>query len=623
MRKTYLLFCGFLAVLNMSAQGEWKQKFDFFMSDAKAKADYKVWKTEKGNSRAVQASGDTLWSSDFSNADDFIASGFVVRTDAPGGIFAGLGPINSETAENGFAGFYSFDDGSSGTIQNAAAIDLSGTNAAYLTFSSYYIRWYESISVAVRNSAGVADTIGLHFDVPFNYASSNSEDVTINISAVAGDTAVYVEWIYDGPVNGYAWMIDDAAVIESEDNDVGMYRAYSYMNGIGAYGLIPASLADSFYGYADVYNNGKETATAVGLQLRLQDDDVNVDTLMPSTDTTELAVGETKRVFTETDVFYNAENGIYDLSYYLNQSERDGNFGNNNQTDVWSVFITDTTYGRAMWYHSSAQTYSTWGSQGSENGAMMGATYFIYDSTEISSLTAVLDSKTTDNVNLVGKIYYSDNAGMMREVARTDTFNAGEISDRDSTYTLKFLKNDTIDKLWPCKPLSAVESTEWPDFYFVGVEMQEGVTSHTLALVADYSTFHNHGWSSMIYVPVVSGWYANSSTPHVYLNIAKPEEIADTTDNTDTTATDSTNSINELLAAQAVIYPNPSENIVHVEGMEGANIAIINILGKTVFAKEMMSDKEAYFVGDLPKGTYLMQFTKGDAVAYQRVVLGN
>lgn len=682
MTKLYTLSLLLLSTLVTVAQSNLDRlpKEQYFGQDAPKLESYKVLDRKESNlrqSRSIQASGDTLWSSDFSDPSEWINydlrensvtlydtvytdsitlydtvytdstnesidtvyaidtvlidsiastdsvfydTTYTWEIDTIGTNTFGVPNINSATAHNGYAQFWSMDQKAPhvAKLTNAHPIDLSNTDAAYLTFSSYYIKWYELIMVTIRNSKGETDTLGLHFDVPINYGSSNPEQVVLSLSPVAGDSAVFIEFSFQSNYAGYGWQIDDIAVIESEENDIMLVREYAYMNGIGMYGLVPQSLTDSIFGFADIANNGKNDATKVSLSVRIKDGDDNTyDTLGLAADTLVLAPGESGRIFTEAKPMYNKFTGIYNLTYIAEQEENDRNFSNNLKNNVATILITDTTYARALWYHSYMATNANWGDEGS----VMAATYFVYDTAKLSSITAVVDSHTSKTAKMIGKVWYSDTSGERHVVAETDTFSIKSFNGTsDSLVTMKLLPNDSTNNiLTPNFRSHEYSDNAWPDYYLVGVELVTKATESTMALTSDVSPFHNINWSHLIYPPAGGGnWYIYGQIPHVYMSIALESSEEDTSATEDTS-----NSIQEYMLSNAQVYPNPATQTVNIAGLEGMDIEVYNVLGKLIYRQADMSNFEVLGVSALPKGNYFIKVIAEDRVGTKKMILGN
>ena len=74
------------------------------------------------------------------------------------------------------------------------------------------------------------------------------------------------------------------------------------------------------------------------------------------------------------------------------------------------------------------------------------------------------------------------------------------------------------------------------------------------------------------------------------------------------------NGINESVSdAYVCIYPNPSSNLVHIEGIEVSEVQVYNALGQLV--KTIQGSNEIP-VADLPQGVYLLRIADADGKVY-------
>jgi len=71
-------------------------------------------------------------------------------------------------------------------------------------------------------------------------------------------------------------------------------------------------------------------------------------------------------------------------------------------------------------------------------------------------------------------------------------------------------------------------------------------------------------------------------------------------------------SSNEIEEAQITMYPNPATDFFQLENAQIVDqVLVYNILGKEV--KSFGANETSYFVGDLPKGIYLVKLTDEDS----------
>ena len=267
-------------------------------------------KTTQTTVRAAQprppaANRETIWSDDFSNPSNWVASSmmtdemtsvdadtWVIGTEGPSPPFA-IDTILSSTASNGFAMFDS--DLACGGQQNAILtlanpVDLSGYSGVLLRFEQYTARWRGDFYIGVSTDLGATwvDTEVL-VDIPVTSSTSpntmtNPDIQEINLSAVAGGfSEVLIRFRYYSSVDvhaddagcDYAWQIDDVSFTTLPDNEIQLN--YGYTSTIGnsqdsgmEYGRIPQDqFGTSLFVGGDVFNFGGMDQTNVNLAVEL------------------------------------------------------------------------------------------------------------------------------------------------------------------------------------------------------------------------------------------------------------------------------------------------------------------------------------------------------------------
>lgn len=84
--------------------------------------------------------------------------------------------------------------------------------------------------------------------------------------------------------------------------------------------------------------------------------------------------------------------------------------------------------------------------------------------------------------------------------------------------------------------------------------------------------------------------------------------------------TNATASIEGLFSSQFKIYPNPTQDVIHIFSSTGIEkIEIFNTLGKRVLKSKNLKDDQLN-VSSLSKGLYLLKATKGNSVATRKII---
>jgi hypothetical protein len=64
------------------------------------------------------------------------------------------------------------------------------------------------------------------------------------------------------------------------------------------------------------------------------------------------------------------------------------------------------------------------------------------------------------------------------------------------------------------------------------------------------------------------------------------------------------------------VYPNPASSDLYLQFANAAptSVALLNILGSTVYSAELYTNETSLNVRDLPNGSYIINVTHGDLV---------
>ena len=71
--------------------------------------------------------------------------------------------------------------------------------------------------------------------------------------------------------------------------------------------------------------------------------------------------------------------------------------------------------------------------------------------------------------------------------------------------------------------------------------------------------------------------------------------------------------IEEMFSHSVYIYPNPTNGLVHIYGVEDASISIYSINGKLINSNDLINENSVD-LSSLPNGIYLVKVQKHGAV---------
>lgn len=391
-------------------------------------------------------------------------------------------------------------------------IDLTGKPNVRLEFQQLFrlccspTTTFLTVSVSANGGATWTD-YDAKGAVAINSLSSNPEKISINISAVAGNSStVQVKFKFDSDLGVYFWQIDDVQIIEGPVNDVKLERIYtdfSYTDG-GYYTQTPVSQVAPITFRGAVLNNGFAAQTSVNMNVSITGAGTysqasNIITSMP-------LYGRDTLLIT-TPAFTPATVGTYTAVYTVSQTETDELMSDNSMTRTFKV--SDTVYSRDNGLIGTGITSSLSPSDyigGDVNGSVIATLYEFPAATTITSASAYIASTTQIGASCEFVLYNIDGSGNFNEVAATDFYDVTTNAKKGKWVTLPFITGTY--------PVTAADS------YLIGVRIS-GAPAFDLDILNDITlegvqpeqtTFIDAGGTGT--------WGYILKAPFIHLNVA-------------------------------------------------------------------------------------------------------
>jgi hypothetical protein len=126
----------------------------------------------------------------------------------------------------------------------------------------------------------------------------------------------------------------------------------------------------------------------------------------------------------------------------------------------------------------------------------------------------------------------------------------------------------------------------------------------------NYTYTHNAAWvpANLSIVAFVNNWGTSVNDREV-LNAEKIH------------LTDLISSSNDINAQNFMIYPNPANDVLNVNFVEGASIQIVNNLGQVVYSVANAQEFNKIDIAAFEAGSYFVKITKDNSVTNHKVVL--
>ena len=545
------------------------------------------------------------------------------------GAYAGTnGPINSPTAQNGFMIFDSdyYDNlgnaGGFGTGQypcnppsgsghvgllTTDAIDCSMYPAVSIGFNSFYREYTGIARIAFSIDGGTTwtDTMEVHPEILVNESTASDYEVMLNMpSNIAGNSAVHLQFIYDGTVlyntsyyGYYFWMIDDVRLIETPDHllvrqdDVfgGWWLGYQSTGDYGLdYTFNPMAQAlNNPYRFESVLRNiGASTQTNTKLNIIVEDENAN-NVFSASSNSTSINTGLNDTLATLSN-FTPSNMGLYNISFWASSDSFP-----TTDTLVRSTIITDSVYGIDYDWNSDGANMpgSRWLVGRTCGGQVVGNAFDIYDNTQLTSISFFVDDESVAGAEVAVQLYETDGQIYLAE---SDPY---------------YLQNNDLGS-WVTVPLLNPYPLFSGTSYIAAVKGSQHPTDTmmitSLALATNVSYIQDNGCD--IGTQGFGFWYTATTAMGIRMNFG------------DISLSDK----NHELKSNVNIYPNPTTGVFNISLMKNEDcvISIDNVLGQTIYNKIHNNlNSTTIDFSKLEKGVYMVNIQFDNSSSLTKVVV--
>jgi hypothetical protein len=496
----------------------------------------------------------------------------------------------------------------------ASPVDLTGYENVILQFESWY-RSYNSEKCFIVTSTNGTDWPELTpgFDASTNpnvyeafpgISGTSGEALPTNptlwrtnISASAGNQGqVWVRFHWTGTW-GYAWFIDDVAILEQPQNDIVLNSGYSSNSTGIEYGRTPSKqLPDTLYMGGVVNNFGINDQDNVTTDISISDASGNP---VVSTSATQVMLENDSTTVLEAIVTnFSFEEGVYDLSVEAS-SDLDNSSGeeysNNSYTRKFE--ITNNLYsmdGIGVYENPSLSSLGSNSFTDDPNGMVLMAMYTIEETTEISGLEIGITTSSMED-GLVFPFIIGEDAWLA-----DDPYDR-IVENYDGVMVTQYNIDNNL--LWaPLEP-----TTLEPGIYFACVELYSDDINHVRVL--DDETVAQPNGASTIFLPsdVDQTIYTNGTAFAIRMGSDGYVDLDE-----------------ETVSASFSISPNPSNGIFTVSLDEANNyiIEVTNLLGEVISSKNvngMMN--ETFDLSSFSAGVYVVKVSNNSLEQIQRIII--
>ncbi|MBK9422362.1 MAG: T9SS type A sorting domain-containing protein [Flavobacteriales bacterium] len=558
---------------------------------------------------AISANRDILFTSDFSNAADWVIGNendpnndnWVIGTTAPSGSFS-IPAIASTSAANGFALFDS--DLLCGGSQNAwiamaAPVNLTGYDNVVLRFEQYY-REYQGMCYVETSTNGTdwGNTIQIN-DIGGNSSTANPQVLSVNLSsAIGGASAAWVRFRYMGGCD-YAWMIDDVSIVTQPDNEMVMDYGFTSQTGTGyEYGRITANqMLPSLNVGAEIVNFGANDQTNVVVNVSFQDPSgVEIGTATTTVGT--MVTGDT--VLTDENIALSnpLAVGVYSaiFTFTSDQVALDDDPTNNSKTRKFEV--TGDLYGLDVIgvvpdAELNLERYGTGSFADNEVDFGLLNYYQVNAQATYYGVQFLLGSESS--------------AGAIYRAAVYDTTDVGSVLSNELTVSEDMVLTQAQVTAGVVNVQFLDPITLLPGGYYVALKLSKA-DGNDIYVLNDL-TVPQPGAASLIYLPVDDqnlNLYSNGNAFAIRLS-ANPNV-----------------SVQEVSGLEGVsMYPNPTTGVLHINTAkaETTTVEVRNMLGAVVKTATFNGTVNTVDLRGNAAGVYSVRIGNGANYAVQLVTL--
>ena len=598
----------------------------------KAEVSKEHFITKKAVKKMTSEKSVSIWSDDFSDPTTWeidhdasaCALDWEIGTNLECGGSYPIATIASTTYDNGCAMVdsdeYGGEEGGSDIedswITTANPIDLSAYNNVVLQFETWY-RSYNSEKCFIVTSTNNTDWPDLtpDFDASTNpnvYEAfpgisgvsgeempSNPTEWRLNISPSAGgESQVWVRFHWTGTW-GYAWFIDDVAIIEQPANDIVLNSAWvSNTDGV-EYGRTPENhVADSLVLGGEIFNFGINAQNNISLDMSVTDASGNVIlSEMPTTS----ALENDSTVYLQNPVTdFTLSEGTYTFNAVSSSDADNANGANaNNNSYTRNFEITKNVYsldGLGVYDNDMLNTGYVGTNYG--NGTIVLARYVLREETTVQALEIALAS-FTDAGGQIFTFLVAEDVLLEEDV---DMSTSNRIAENEDGMTIE---QSHIDDGIITVPLT--ETTIAAGTYYVCAELYNGqATEDDRVYIIDDETVAQPGGASMIFTADDGQAWSNGNAAAIRLVIAEPIGIEENS--------------TELFS----VSPNPSNGVftVNAEKIDNYTLEVVNVLGAVVSTKTVEGSlNETVDLSNFDAGIYLVKVSTSTLENVQRIVI--
>ena len=579
----------------------------------------RISKKKPGITPSSAQSKAVIWSSDFSNSQDWIVGNSAGNnadweiSDAPSFWWSANASLASSSG--GYAASFNSDSYAmaANQIENNAWIqsepfNCSNFSTVSVNFQQYFNKWTGRTLIQVSNDDGQTWVdYEVNENLENNDETNNPEITMVDITATAANQQeVSIRFLYlsnaisdggtdntEGHAWDYGWIVDDVEVAELPDNDIALLSAW-HANIISGYeySQVPLSQTREMIPCVVVVNEGALEQT-FEVQATITDATGIVNT---STEAFSLPYGVRDTVWLPTG-FIPSANGEYNVSFSLPPDED----VSDNQISAAPLFVDDNImahdYGNASVFGWDPNALNPTTVTFANAPHAWGNIYVAENDQEIFGIDVNFANGTTAGLSVNVRVQRFDAIGGIQGNLQLVTEQVYEVEASDVGNGITTIPFD--------QPSMLIAGSGYIiDVYKVDQTSEEG-----FFLGGSESASEDDDLSTVAYGP-----YGASGEVNYYVNWGFAPYIR--------ANFNSILNTEELTANAFSMYPNPTNGIVELYNATGeeSHIEIVNVDGK-IMQSFNVSGSTNINLSDYSAGVYLIKISNASGTHLERIIL--
>lgn len=463
------------------------------------------------------------------------------------------------------------------------------------------------IMISTDGGSTWADTIWKEDDQSYILAGGNTwpydnfvwYSASIDISAYAGQDVTfgffYSTNVGVGGHDGVSFYLDNVGIMEAWANNLTIQKNMIDFQNPGWYSQIP---------YTEPVGIVSDSSVVANLGLNTEPNvhfDVSIDHATTNDFFNSMTLsdnGWTDFGPDTFDTYTTTINFMPDTTSYDTYTLKNTVLSDSTDQDTtdnvasWNFFVTCNTFAR---FNDLTRTLSVASYTGGGNNDELGVIFYIPNPDTVDALNFYLSSSTTVGTSCKAILYSQDPAtGDWVSVIESNIYDI-QAGDPGTWITIPFL-TDGFTEIIPGGGL-----------YLASIQFYFDAATETFAVGADDEVpISETGYQNSVNLHLAGTWYYITAGVPTYTLIFKDHNCYPVSNNTQT-------------QLDIQVYPNPANNQLHVDNIEGGTISVYNLIGEKVIELANANKFNTLNTSNLSSGSYIVKVVNDNQVKTTKI----